>query len=250
MFDRGWTDGLPVVPPTEARVLRMLDGTTAAPDEIVAVVPPDLVECTVEKVAINAVHGGLQARVPAGGARRGRGRVHRRVQHARRCWRRRCPSARCVIVNGPIRRAIGMNSGVNVLGQGNRANLDDRPRAAARRSATSAAGAPAASTARRTATPASSRSASPRTRKARRGSRCSVERGFAPTRRRVTLFPGEGPRGVVDQLAREPESLARTLAACLRTVHHPKLPLGFDAILVARPRARRVFRTRAGRSSG
>ncbi|HEX2849298.1 MAG TPA: thioredoxin family protein, partial [Acidimicrobiales bacterium] len=58
MFDRGWTDGLPVVPPTEARVLRMLEGTTRAPDEVVAVVPPDLVACTVEKVAVNAVMAG------------------------------------------------------------------------------------------------------------------------------------------------------------------------------------------------
>src|SRR3954465_15970492 len=40
MFGRGWTDGLPVVPPTEARVLRMLDGTTRPPDEIVATIPP------------------------------------------------------------------------------------------------------------------------------------------------------------------------------------------------------------------
>ena len=44
VFDRGWTDGLTVVPPTEARVLRMLEGTTRAPDDIVTVVPPDLVE--------------------------------------------------------------------------------------------------------------------------------------------------------------------------------------------------------------
>src|SRR5690606_36636227 len=43
MFDRGWSDGLPVVPPTEARVERMLDGTSRSPDEVVAVVPPDLV---------------------------------------------------------------------------------------------------------------------------------------------------------------------------------------------------------------
>src|SRR5690606_10816534 len=49
LFERGWTDGLPVVPPTEARVLRMLEGTTRDPDEVVTVVPPDLVECTVEK---------------------------------------------------------------------------------------------------------------------------------------------------------------------------------------------------------
>src|SRR5829696_283887 len=48
LFDRGLTDGLPVVPPTEERVLRMLTGTSRAPDEVVAVVPPDLVEVTVE----------------------------------------------------------------------------------------------------------------------------------------------------------------------------------------------------------
>ena len=41
--------------------------------------------------------------------------------------------------------------------------------------------------------------------------------------------------------SREPESLARSLAACLRTVQHPKLPLGFDAILVVGPEHARVF---------
>ena len=42
-FDRGWTDGLPVVPPTEVRVLRMLAGTSRAAADTVAVVPPNLV---------------------------------------------------------------------------------------------------------------------------------------------------------------------------------------------------------------
>ena len=58
MFRRGWTDGLPVVPPTEERVLRMLTGTQRQPDEVVATVPPDLVDATVEKVAIAAVMAG------------------------------------------------------------------------------------------------------------------------------------------------------------------------------------------------
>ena len=58
LFARGWTDGLPVVPPTETRVLRMLEGTSRESDEIVATVPPDLVETTVEKVAIAAVMAG------------------------------------------------------------------------------------------------------------------------------------------------------------------------------------------------
>jgi len=59
-FERGWTDGLPVVPPTEERVVRMLQATDRAADDIVAEVPPDRVSCTVEKVAINAVMAGCK----------------------------------------------------------------------------------------------------------------------------------------------------------------------------------------------
>src|SRR3712207_8916396 len=58
LFDYGWTRGLPLAPPTPSRVLRMLRGTLRDPREVVAVVPPDLVECTVEKVAVNAVMAG------------------------------------------------------------------------------------------------------------------------------------------------------------------------------------------------
>src|SRR5205823_4094129 len=60
MFDRGWTDGLPVVPPTPERVAKMLLGTSRSPDDIVAVIPPDLVECTAEKAAVNAVLAGCK----------------------------------------------------------------------------------------------------------------------------------------------------------------------------------------------
>ncbi|MEM9685280.1 MAG: thioredoxin, partial [Pseudomonadota bacterium] len=59
-FDRGWTDGLPIVPPTDERILRMLGGTDRAPDEIVGIMPPDMKECTVEKIAINAVMAGAR----------------------------------------------------------------------------------------------------------------------------------------------------------------------------------------------
>jgi hypothetical protein len=47
---------------------------------------------------------------------------------------------------------------------------------------------------------------------------------------------------VVDQLSRTPESLARSFAACLRTVAHPKLPLAFDALVVVSPEHARTFR--------
>ena len=43
--------------------------------------------------------------------------------------------------------------------------------------------------------------------------------------------------------ARDPEQLANTLAACLQTMHHPKLVLGFDVVLIIGPEHARVFAT-------
>src|SRR6266481_2742245 len=60
MYERGWSDGLPLVPPTEERVLRMLDGTARDPQEVIGLVPPDIAPATVEKVAVNAVMAGCK----------------------------------------------------------------------------------------------------------------------------------------------------------------------------------------------
>ena len=59
-FERGWSDGLPVVPPTQERVLAMLEGTTRAADEVLGLMPSNLDTCTVEKVVINAVMAGCR----------------------------------------------------------------------------------------------------------------------------------------------------------------------------------------------
>ena len=107
IFERGWTDGLPVVPATEERVLAMLDGTSRQPGDVVAVVPPDLAPCTVEKAAINAVMAGCKAEyLPV---------VLAAVEAA--CMDESCMhgllattwfSGPMIVVNGPIRKAIGM----------------------------------------------------------------------------------------------------------------------------------------------
>ena len=57
-FSKGWTDGLPIIPPTEEAVERMLTGTKRSPSEVIAAVPPSWGEATVEKIAINAVMAG------------------------------------------------------------------------------------------------------------------------------------------------------------------------------------------------
>lgn len=240
MFDRGWTDGLPVVPPTEARVLRMLRGTTRAPDEVVAVVPPDLVECTVEKVAVNAVMAGCKPEyLPV---------VLAAVEaactdefNAHGLLATTYFSGPVVVVNGPVAARIGMNSGVNALGQGNRANATigralqlvirnvggGRPGEVDR--------ATLGNPGKYTFCFAEDEAGSP-------WEPLSVARGFAAGTSTVTLFAGEGPRGMIDQLSRTPESLARSLAAALRGVAHHKLVFAFDAMLVVSPEHARVFR--------
>jgi hypothetical protein len=121
MFDRGWTDGLPVVPPTEERVLRMLSGTTRDPSEVVAVVPPDLVECSVEKVAVNAVLAGcLPEHLPVVLAALEATCAEEFALHG--LIATTYFAGPVVVFNGPAATAIGMNSGGNALGQGNRAN--------------------------------------------------------------------------------------------------------------------------------
>jgi hypothetical protein len=66
-------------------------------------------------------------------------------------------------------------------------------------------------------------------------------RGLPSGQDAVTVFAGEGPRCIVDQKARDPESLATTMAECLQAMHHPKLVFAFDAMLVVGPEHARVF---------
>ncbi len=239
-FERGWTDGLPVVPPTPERVARMLTGTTRSPDEVVAVVPPDLVECTVEKIAINAVMAGCRpeylpvvlATVEA--ACTDEFNIHGLLATT---WF----SGPLVVVNGPIARAIGMNSGVNAMGQGNRANatIGRALQIVVRNVGGGKPGeidrATLGQPGKYTFCFAENEADSP-------WEPLHVDRGFAKAASTVTLFAGEGPRGIIDQLSRTPESLARSFAACLRATTHPKLALAFDAMLVVSPEHGRVFR--------
>jgi hypothetical protein len=57
-YNKGWTDGLPIIPPTEEAVAEMLTGTDLPPDHIVATLIPRKGKATVEKIAINAVMAG------------------------------------------------------------------------------------------------------------------------------------------------------------------------------------------------
>ena len=242
MFQRGWSDGLPLVPPTEDRVMRMLAGTSRSPDDIVAVVPPDLVEITVEKIAVSAVMAGcLPEYLPwvitaLEAACNDEFNMHGVLATT-------MPVGPVIVCSGPGTRAIGMNSGVNALGQGNRAN-STIGRALQLIVRNFGGGRPGEVDRGTHGNPgklsfcfAENDVDSPfGTLAASRG----VD-GIGESVDALTVFAGEGPRCVVDQLSRRPESLARSLAVNLRTVHHPKLVLAFDAIVVIGPEHGRVF---------
>ena len=240
MVERGWSDGLPLVPPTAERVVRMLEGTVRDPAEVVAAVPPDLHECTVEKVAINAVMAGCSpeylpvvlAAVEA---------VCTDAFNVHGVLATTWFSGPMLVVNGPIARRIGMNSGINALGQGNRANATvgralqlvirnvggGRPGEIDR----ATLGQPG----KYTFCFAEAEATSP-------WEPLSVERGFAPGTSTVTAFAAAGVQPVFDQLSRTPESLARSLAECLRVVGHPKWGLAWDAVCIISPEHGRIFK--------
>jgi len=236
--ERGWSDGLPVVPPTRERVLRMLVGTERSPDEVLGHVPPDRVACTVEKVAINAVLAGCKPEyLPLVLAA-----VEAALQEPFGMHGVLCTtmfSGPVVIVNGPAARAVGMNAGVNALGQGNRANATIG-RALQLVIRNVGGGRPGEIDRATLGNPgkytfcfaeAEDSAWEP----------LSVERGYPRGTSTVTLFAGDGVQGVVDQKSRTPESLARSFAASLRVVDHPKLAMAGDALLVVSPEHGRVF---------
>jgi len=236
---RGWTDGLPAVPPTEERVMAMLKATSRAPDEIVAVVPPDLVPCSVEKVAINAVLAGCKPEyLPVVLAALEAVCTDEFNMHG--VLATTMGVGPVVVVNGPIRRAIGMNSGINALGQGNRANATIG-RALQLTVRNVGGGRPGEVDRATFGNPGKLSFCFPEDEEASPWAPLAADFGVEPGRSSVTLFAGEGVRDILDQLSREPESLARSYAACLRTVHHPKLPGFADAMLVVGPEHARVF---------
>ena len=57
-YSKGWTDGLPILPPTEDRVSEMLAAVNLAPDQVVGTFIERRLQLTAEKIAINAVMAG------------------------------------------------------------------------------------------------------------------------------------------------------------------------------------------------
>jgi hypothetical protein len=119
IIEKGWTDYYPVVLPAEEKVADMLKGTSHKPDEIVGKMAPNSAqeawEYTVEQVAVNAVMAGASPEhLPVILSIASTGQTSLFSSTSSQC--------RMVVVNGPIRKEIRMNSGLGALGPFNEAN--------------------------------------------------------------------------------------------------------------------------------
>jgi hypothetical protein len=119
--ERGWTDGLPVVPVTESYLAEFLAQTDRDPDDVLLAMTHLNRQCTVRLAAINAALAGCRPDyfpvvLAAWESLRKEGYVTRGI------WQSTTGTAPLLIVNGPVRAAIGLNSRGNVFGSGFRAN--------------------------------------------------------------------------------------------------------------------------------
>tara|TARA_B100001123_G_scaffold163674_1_gene188579 strand:+ start:16870 stop:18516 length:1647 start_codon:yes stop_codon:yes gene_type:complete len=239
LFNRGLTDGLPVVPPTEKRVLKMLDGISRPATDVVARVPPNLSPVTVEKIAINAVMAGCRpeylpvviAAVEA---------VCTDTFNLHGVLATTYFVGPIIVVNGPIRHDINLNCGQNLFGQGARANATIG-RALQLIVRNIGGGKPGEVDMSTFGQPGKFTCCIGELEERSAWEPLHVERGFKVEQNTVTVFAGEAPRAIRDQRSRSANSLATSLGLSLESVAHVKLHGMGEVLLVVSPEHNHTF---------
>jgi hypothetical protein len=239
MFERGWTDGLPVVPPTPERVEAMLGGADGTVS--LGLVPPAMGEATLERVAACAVLAGCRPAYFPVVVAAARAAIDPAFNlHGQAVTTQ--PAGQLIVVSGPVRLDIGLNSGMGALGPGSRANLTIGR--ALRLLVTLTGGGMPGALDRATLGQmgkvglciAEDEEVSP-------WEPLHVERGFEPGRSVVTLIGCDAPLSISDHRSRTPEDLAYILAwAAASTWSTNWWPLAEPSVFVICPEHARMFR--------
>ncbi len=239
-FEKGVTDGLPVVPPSRERVERMLAGTTRDRHDLVGEVAPNYGRATVEKIAINAVMAGCRpeylpvvlAAVEAASDPAFNLHGVSTSTHF---------SAPLIVVHGPIRTRIGVNCSFGVFGPGHRANgtigralrlvMINVGGAKPGETSMSTFGHPG----RYTYCVGEHEEASP-------WPPYHVDRGLTAADSAVTVFAGEGPHGISDHASRTARALAGSIGWSMAGLWNAKhFPLYSHTMLMVGPEHARTF---------
>jgi hypothetical protein len=120
-FERGWSMGLPIMPPTPERVAEMLKGTTRKPDDVIGIVPPRMGVLTVEMAAVHCVMAGCKPEYMPVVIGTMEALLVPEV-NLRGAFTTTGTTAALIIVDGPIVKEIGLAYGQGSAGKGHHAN--------------------------------------------------------------------------------------------------------------------------------
>ena len=215
-YERGWTDGLPIVPPTEERVQAMLAGMPwRDAEDTISVVPPRMGVATMRQIAVNAVMAGakpeyLPVIVAALQAvsEPEYGLSHRQTTtHA---------GAPLIIVNGPIVQRLRINCGRGLFGPGWRANATIGR--ALRLILINIGGAGPGVDASQTGHPGKYTYCIAEYEAANPWEPLHVERGYGRDESVVTVVNTEAPHSMTENIQTDPDEIMRTFASCMGTL--------------------------------
>jgi hypothetical protein len=232
-YQRGWTDGLPIIPPTEERVDNMIRHYGWDPKSLIGHIVPMQGEATVLKIAINAVMAGcLPEHLPVVIAAT-RAMIHEKLNlYALQTTTHPCTIL--VLVNGPLPRELDINSGYNAMGQGSIGNAGIGR--AVRLLLTNVGGASPGVLDRATlGTPAKYSFCFAENEEENPWEPFHVERGYAEEISTVTVASAEGPHNVNDHGSATGEEILTTISGVLATPGNNNIYLGGEPFVVLGP---------------
>jgi len=232
-LEKAWSDGLPVVTPTEERVQRMLTGTRRDPDELVGPIPPAMEPATVRTVAIHALMAGCKPEylpVVLGGLRlmlletfnlNGvQGTMH--------------GVAPLMIVNGPYANEIGLHGGNGCFGPGFRANASIG-RAIRLMLLNLGGGIPGVGSATVFSTPLRYTACLTENVEKSPWETLAVSRGYAPEANVITCAMVESPRLCYDDASQSPERLLTGIADSMAGLSSWNMHVRSDMLVAMSP---------------
>jgi len=232
-LSKGWTDGLPVIPPTIERVEAFLAQANVASDDIIGVIPPKWVELTVEKLAVNAVMAGCKPEyMPVLAAA-----IKAMCESAFNLYGVQAttnPVGPMLAVNGPVGKRIGLKADTGALGPGWRANVTIG-RAIRLVLINVGGGTPGDMDRATQGMPgklffclAENEEASP-------WEPFHVEKGYPADTSTVTVIGASGSLNLIDQGSLDAEGLLRTFASALSVIGTNNIYFGGDPVLLISP---------------
>ena len=232
-LDKEWSDGLPVVTPTEERVQRLLTGTRRDPAEVIGLIPPALEPATVRTVAIHALMAGCKpAYLPV--VLGGLTLMLREALNLNGVQGTMHGVAPLMIVNGPYAQQIGLHGGNGCFGPGFRANASIG-RAIRLLLLNLGGGIPGMASATIFATPLRYTACVTENMAQSPWESLAVSKGYAPDANVITCAMVESPRLCFDDVSQEPERLLTGLASSMADMCSWNMHTRSDMVVVMGP---------------